>query len=185
MCLTFCLTSWHQWLPLKAIISFKLMAMCRISSHKSIRQVSGSYKFNSLLFCMLNYYFLEDKRSKTVEISLLNGTQRGLGWGHFSDSSPNNKFVSCGATFNSIWSYLFNVFSTFYSRLLVLFRKKIGGHQSFCGATDTPALDFWWCLLWVQSQDAFPRVHALLHLGNRFLRFTFGVTLADFWWSAW
>ena len=26
----------------------------------------------------------------------------------------------------------------------LFFQKKIGGHQSFCGVTDTPVLDFWW-----------------------------------------
>ena len=26
-----------------------------------------------------------------------------------------------------------------------------GGHKSFCGATDTPVLDFWWCLTWVSK----------------------------------
>ena len=32
------------------------------------------------------------------------------------------------------------------------FKKNLGGHRSpFCGATDTPILDFWWHLLWVSK----------------------------------
>ena len=26
----------------------------------------------------------------------------------------------------------------------------------FCGATDTPVLDFWWCLIWVSNQSGQP-----------------------------
>ena len=50
----------------------------------------------------------------------------------------------------------------------------------FCGATDTPVLDFWWCLLWVSK----PEWAALFKLGRgvhitRYLRFTSGVTPAN------
>ena len=50
----------------------------------------------------------------------------------------------------------------------------------FCGATDNPVLDFWWCLLWVSK----PEWAALFVLGGGIhvtfsLRFTFGVIPAD------
>ena len=50
----------------------------------------------------------------------------------------------------------------------------------FCGATDTPVLDFWWCLLWVPK----PLWAALFALGKGVcvtcsLRFTSGATPAD------
>ena len=50
----------------------------------------------------------------------------------------------------------------------------------FCGATDTPLLDFWWCLLWVSK----PEWAALFMLGGHvhvtcLLRFTSGATPAD------
>ena len=32
--------------------------------------------------------------------------------------------------------------------LFFSFFKVFGGHMSFFGATGTPVLDFWWCLLW-------------------------------------
>ena len=35
------------------------------------------------------------------------------------------------------------------------FLKVFGRHMSFFGATGTPVLDFWWCLLWFQSQSGF------------------------------
>ena len=30
----------------------------------------------------------------------------------------------------------------------LFFKVFLGGHMSFFGATGTPVLDFWWCLLW-------------------------------------
>ena len=62
----------------------------------------------------------------------------------------------------------------------VVFFLKIGGHKSFCGATDTPILDFWWCLPWVSK----PEQAALFTLGRGIhvkhsLRFTFSVTPAN------
>ena len=60
------------------------------------------------------------------------------------------------------------------------FLNKIGGYMSFYGATDTPVLDFWWCLLWVSK----PKWAALFTLGRGIcdvcsLRFTSGVTPAE------
>ena len=48
-----------------------------------------------------------------------------------------------------------------------------------CGATDTPVLDFWWCLPWVSKPEWIPHLHALLPACNEFLRFTSGVTPTD------
>ena len=36
---------------------------------------------------------------------------------------------------------------------LQIFKKKFEDISPFCGATDTPVLDFWWCLLWVSKQE--------------------------------
>ena len=56
----------------------------------------------------------------------------------------------------------------------------------FCGATDTPVLDFWRCLLWVSK----PEWAALFTLDRGVcvtcsLRFTSGVTPADLWQATW
>ena len=37
--------------------------------------------------------------------------------------------------------------------VFLFFLKIFGGHESFCGATDTPVLDFWWHLLWVSKPE--------------------------------
>ena len=52
--------------------------------------------------------------------------------------------------------------------------------MSFCGATDIPVLNFWWCLLWVSK----PEWSAPFELGRGmcdvcYLRFTSGVTPAN------
>ena len=49
----------------------------------------------------------------------------------------------------------------------------------FCGATDTPVLDFWWRLLWVSKPGWTPHLCASSPAHNGFLRFTSGVTPAD------
>ena len=38
----------------------------------------------------------------------------------------------------------------------ILFLKCFGGHQFFCGATDTPFLHFWWHLPWVSKPGLDP-----------------------------
>ena len=43
-----------------------------------------------------------------------------------------------------------------------VFFKILEGIIPFCGTTDTPALDFWWCLLW----DSKPEQEALFALGR-------------------
>ena len=57
------------------------------------------------------------------------------------------------------------------------FKKEIGGHMYFYGATDTSDLDFWWFLLWV----SIPKWKGLFTPGGSIhdvhsLRFTSGVT---------
>ena len=49
----------------------------------------------------------------------------------------------------------------------------------FCGATDSPVLDFWWLLPWVSNLGWIPHLCASLPVHNRFLRFTSGATPAD------
>ena len=70
----------------------------------------------------------------------------------------------------------------YLSSLNILFflKKKFGRHMSFYGVTDTPDLDFWWCLLWVSKPDW----AALFTLGRGIhdacsLRFISGVIPAD------
>ena len=52
----------------------------------------------------------------------------------------------------------------------------------FCGATDTPILNFWWCLLWVSKPEwvlpylSLAEAYVLCYM---FLRFTSGATPAD------
>ena len=51
--------------------------------------------------------------------------------------------------------------------------------NNFCGATDTPVLDFWWRLSWVSKPGWIPCLHALLPACNEFLRLISGATPAD------
>ena len=53
-----------------------------------------------------------------------------------------------------------------------------GGHESFCGTTGTPVLDFWWCLLWDSKRGLIPHSHASLPVCNGFLRLISGATPA-------
>ena len=59
------------------------------------------------------------------------------------------------------------------TKITSFFKKFLEDISPFCGATDTPVLDFWWCLLWVSK----PEWAALFVLGGgvrvtRSLRFT-------------
>ena len=49
----------------------------------------------------------------------------------------------------------------------------------FCGATDIPVLNFWWCLPWVSKSGWIPHLYAFLPACNGFLRFTSGATPAN------
>ena len=51
--------------------------------------------------------------------------------------------------------------------------------SNFCGATDTPVLDFWWHLPWVSKPGWIPCFCASSPAHNGFLRFTSGPTPAD------
>ena len=59
-----------------------------------------------------------------------------------------------------------------------IFKRIFWDISPFCGATDTPVLDFWWCLVWVLK----PEWAAWFAPGRGIcacsLRFTS-------WWSAW
>ena len=64
--------------------------------------------------------------------------------------------------------------------LSLLFRKWALSSLDPCGATDTPVLDFWWCLLWISK----PEWLALFIFGRgvcvtHSLSFTSGVIPAD------
>ena len=64
--------------------------------------------------------------------------------------------------------------------LFFIKEKFLEDISPFCGATDTPVLDFWWCLLWVLK----PEWAASFTLGRGVcvtcsLRFTSGVMTAD------
>ena len=59
------------------------------------------------------------------------------------------------------------------------FLKFLEDMSPFCGATDTPVLDFWWRLPWVSKPGWIPRFHASLPVHNGFLRFTSGAIPAD------
>ena len=55
--------------------------------------------------------------------------------------------------------------------VLIFWRTQV----LFCGATDIPVLDFWWCLSWVLKPGWIPHLPASLPACNGFLRFTSGV----------
>ena len=59
-------------------------------------------------------------------------------------------------------------------------KKNLEEISLFCGATDTPVLDFWWRLLWVSKSEW----AALISLGLLFLSFIFFISsLIFFLWS--
>ena len=71
--------------------------------------------------------------------------------------------------------------------------KFLKDTSPFCGAIDTPALDFWWRVPWVSKPGWIPTC-VLPHMGViGFLRFTSGATPADllvagiafngWWWT--
>ena len=68
---------------------------------------------------------------------------------------------------------------TFHSRKFFSIFKFLEDTSPLCGATKTPVLDFWWCLLWVSK----PEWAAFFVLGEgvcyTFPRFVSGVTPAD------
>ena len=57
--------------------------------------------------------------------------------------------------------------------------KKMEDISPFCGAIDTPILDFWWHLPWVSKSKWIPFLHASSPMCNGILRFTFDVITAD------
>ena len=65
-------------------------------------------------------------------------------------SPPDSWYRSNHVRFLQIYLYRGQDFLLFF----VNFMEDI---RSFFEDTDTPALDFWWCLPWVQSQVGFPR----------------------------
>ena len=61
-----------------------------------------------------------------------------------------------------------------------VFQKILEDISPFCGATDTPFMDFWWCLFWISK----PEWATLFVLGRgacvtQSLRLTCGTTPAD------
>ena len=63
---------------------------------------------------------------------------------------------------------------------MTFFLKIFEDISSFCGATDTPVLDFGWRLAWVSKPGWSPHLRAFLPTCNGFPRFTSGVTPAAF-----
>ena len=63
-----------------------------------------------------------------------------------------------------------------YAVFVKNFSKDI---SPFCGATDTPVLDFLRRLPWFQSQGGFTRLHPSSPVRNGILGFTCGATPAD------
>ena len=70
----------------------------------------------------------------------------------------------------------FMVFVFVFSSSFFFFLEDI---SPFCGAANTPILDFWWCLPWVSKPGWFPHLRASLPAHKGFLRFTSGVAPAD------
>ena len=79
----------------------------------------------------------------------------------------------------NIWVRQENIAGSHENHAL-FFKIFFGGHESFFGATDTPVLDFWWCLLWVSKPElaALFKLCGGVHVTHS-LRFTSGATPAD------
>ena len=66
----------------------------------------------------------------------------------------------------------------------LFFKKRLDDISPFCGATDTPNLDFWWCLIWV-SKPKWATLFTFTHLRavNVFKAWTakqLGIGIIDF-----
>ena len=80
-------------------------------------------------------------------------------------------------TFSLSYSLQFEFHSTYCSDF---FKKNFLEDTSpFCGATDTPVLDFQWHLPWVSKPGWIPRLRASSPVHNACLRFISGATPAD------
>ena len=53
-------------------------------------------------------------------------------------------------------------------QFLLFLKKNLEDFSSFCGAADTPVLDFWWRLPWVSKPEWIPRLHASSPVCNGF-----------------
>ena len=60
--------------------------------------------------------------------------------------------------------------------ICLFFKNFLEEMSSFCGATDTSVLDFWWRLPRVSKPGWIPRLHALSPACHEFLRFPSGAT---------
>ena len=88
----------------------------------------------------------------------------------------------CNKLANKQFKMFFKIVDSF---CCCFFRKNCGGHESFCGATNTPVLDFRWCLSWISKPGWLPRLHASTAAHNGCLRYTSGATPANLWQPAW
>ena len=61
----------------------------------------------------------------------------------------------------------------------ILLKQNFEDISPFCRATDTPVLDFWWCLLWVSKPGLILHLRATSPVYNRILTFTSGAIPAD------
>ena len=83
--------------------------------------------------------------------------KRRLIEGNVVDFSPHDIFpgLSIIIQFYIIWTCLLHHWHLYF----VFLKKKkkfLEDISPFCGATDTPVWDFWWCLLWFLSQSGQP-----------------------------
>ena len=58
------------------------------------------------------------------------------------------------------WWFVWSSYWLYLSFLFFLFLKFLEDMSPFCGATDTPFLDFWWRLPWVSKPGWIPRLRA-------------------------
>ena len=88
-------------------------------------------------------------------------------------------FTKSPITIHSKRSVLYTYISI-HQRHIHFLKKNLEDISPFCGATDTPVLDFWLCLLWVSKLEwAALFTHDGGTCVTSSLRFTSGVTPAD------
>ena len=74
----------------------------------------------------------------------------------------------------------YNKFRLFRAIVYFFLKHFLGNISPFCRATDTPVLDFWYCLHWVSKPEWTPSLCSSLSTwGDEFLRFTSSTTPAD------
>ena len=69
------------------------------------------------------------------------------------EKQPNILPLSHKVTHPQRFFQILQVYTQLISSDIIFFFLIVVEHMSICGATGTPVLEFWWCLLWVSKPE--------------------------------